>query len=314
MSKPDPAGGSLENILASIRKSLSEQSTDALSETAAAFADQDKDTKPARKHGLTQRLAGATAGAPSADGAKGADLSDLLEDGQGALGKAAPEPASASAIEATGAAAPAASSDAKDPLWFLTRREEPVPESALPLLGAAPEPRGAEKSAADPAAETKLTRPEVLRASMPPFFGSSAEATTPTPVAVDPVAQASGSQVTRPYGSVSPTPAAPAGADAGMALEVSLVAAAAEAAATRPPQPAPQPAPNGRGTAVAQPPPGPVLAGDTPLTRALESVVLDLLRPMLRQWLDENMPRLVAEALSEEVQRTRAAKGDVKKT
>ena len=54
--------------------------------------------------------------------------------------------------------------------------------------------------------------------------------------------------------------------------------------------------------------------GDTPLTRALETVVLDLLKPMLRQWLDENMPRLVAEALSEEVQRTRAAKGDVKKT
>ena len=313
MSKPDPAGGSLENILASIRKSLSEQSTDALSETAAASADQDKDTKPARKHGLTQRLAGATAGAPSADGAKGADLSDLLEDAQGALGKAAPEPASVSAIEATGTAAPAASSDAKDPLWFLTRREEPVPESDLPLLGAAPEPRGAEKSAANPAAETKLTRPEVLRASMPPFFGSSAEATTPTPVVV-PVAQPNGSQVTRPHGSASPIPAAQAGADAGMALEVSLVAAAAEAAATRPPQPASQSAPNGRGTAAAQPPPGPVLAGDTPLTRALESVVLDLLRPMLRQWLDENMPRLVAEALSEEVQRTRAAKGDVKKT
>ena len=43
-------------------------------------------------------------------------------------------------------------------------------------------------------------------------------------------------------------------------------------------------------------------------------MVLDLLKPMLSQWLDQNMPRLVAEALSEEVQRARAAKGDAKKT
>ncbi len=314
MSKPDPAGGSLENILASIRKSLSEQSTDALSETAAAPADQEKDARPVRKPGLTQRLAGASAGASLTDGEKGDDLSDLLEEGQGASGKTAPEPASVSTAEAAGAVSPAAGSDEKDPLWFLTRRDETVPEGELPLLGAAPEPKAAEKSVANPAAETKLTRPEELRASMPPFFGSSTEAAKPAPVAVDPAAQASGSQVTRPQGPALRAPAGPAGADTGMALEVSLVAAAAEAAATRPPQPAPQPALNGRATAVAQPPPGPALAGDTPLTRALESVVLDLLRPMLRQWLDENMPRLVAEALSEEVQRTRAAKGDAKKT
>ena len=43
-------------------------------------------------------------------------------------------------------------------------------------------------------------------------------------------------------------------------------------------------------------------------------MVLDLLKPMLRQWLDENLPRMVAEALREEVQRARAAKGDAKKT
>ena len=48
------------------------------------------------------------------------------------------------------------------------------------------------------------------------------------------------------------------------------------------------------------PSPEPAPAGDTPHTHALEVMVLDLLKPMLRQWLDENMPRLVAEALSEE--------------
>ena len=65
MSKPDPAGGSLENILASIRQSLSEQSTDALGERAAAPVEQDKNAKPPRKQGLTQRLAGTTAEAPA---------------------------------------------------------------------------------------------------------------------------------------------------------------------------------------------------------------------------------------------------------
>ena len=53
---------------------------------------------------------------------------------------------------------------------------------------------------------------------------------------------------------------------------------------------------------------------DTPLTRAMEAIVLDLLKPMLSQWLDQNMPRLVAEALKEEAaQRARLSEGDAKK-
>ena len=51
-----------------------------------------------------------------------------------------------------------------------------------------------------------------------------------------------------------------------------------------------------------------VLLTHTPQSRALEAMVLELLRPMLRQWLDQNLSRLVAEALAEEVQRTRDAK------
>jgi cell pole-organizing protein PopZ len=49
--------------------------------------------------------------------------------------------------------------------------------------------------------------------------------------------------------------------------------------------------------------------GDVPATRALESAVLELLKPMIAQWLDRNMPRLVAEALKEEAARTRAEGG-----
>lgn len=310
MSKPDPAGGSLENILASIRQSLSEQSTDALDERPAAPVEQDKDVRPARKQGLTQRLAGATAEAPLPPdlGQPGDDLSDLLDDGPV---KATPRPEAASVSGAASpAAATASASGEKDPLWFLTRRDEPAPEAGPPPAGAAPEPPPV--AAATPPAEPKLTRPEVLRASMPPFFGSSTEAAKP-PLASEPAAPpASSPHVTRPQSSA---PAAQAATDAGMAHEVSLLAAAAEAAAARPPPAAPQSALNGKAApAAAASSTSANLASDLAHNRALEVMVLDLLKPMLRQWLDENMPRMVADALSEEVQRARAAKGDAKKT
>jgi cell pole-organizing protein PopZ len=311
MSKPDPAGGSLESILASIRKSLTEQSPDALSETAAAPSDQDKDAKLPRK-GLTQRLAGASAEAPSGNPAPAADdLSDLLEgpaDNAVSAPKAAPAPDVTSPV-----AAPAAAGE-QDPLWFLTRRDEPAPEAGSPPPAAATEPQNV--SAATPSAEPKLTRPEVLRASMPPFFGSSAEAAKPASTPAESAAQApTCPHVTRPQSAAQAAPAAQPGGEAAIAREVSLVAAAAEAAAARPRQTAPQPVLNGKGPVMPEPSAAnAILAGDTPQNRALEVMVLDLLKPMLSQWLDQNMPRLVAEALSEEVQRTRGAKGDVKKT
>ena len=128
MSKPDPAGGSLESILASIRKSLTEQSTDALSETAAAPADQDKDARPPRK-GLTQRLAGATAAASSGDPVPAVDdLSDLLE---GPPDQAVPAPESAPVSDAARPVASPAAAGEQDPLWFLTRRDEPAPDISI---------------------------------------------------------------------------------------------------------------------------------------------------------------------------------------
>jgi cell pole-organizing protein PopZ len=39
----------------------------------------------------------------------------------------------------------------------------------------------------------------------------------------------------------------------------------------------------------------------TPAVRTLEDTVADLLRPMLRQWLDANMPRIVEKALRVEL-------------
>jgi cell pole-organizing protein PopZ len=40
--------------------------------------------------------------------------------------------------------------------------------------------------------------------------------------------------------------------------------------------------------------------------KSLEDSVKDMLRPMLRQWLDENMPRMVTSALKDELGERRA--------
>jgi uncharacterized protein len=314
MSKPDPTGGSLESILASIRQGLSEQSPDALGDSAKATADRDQDVKPSRKPGLAQRLAGASAetSPPRAAQSANDDLSDLLEEPAGKavpVVKAAVNPSSSPIPSSVPAKEPEAVSGDKDPLWFLTKSDEPAPE--VEAVPAAPAP--ATTATSSPAAEPKLTRPEVLRASMPPFFGASEEAAKVAAGVVDPATTPSGTAKLAPQASPAPSaPPAPASAEA-IAREVSLVAAATEAA-TRASQPtAAQPAPaqpvlNGKGPAAPEPLTGAVLAGDTPHNRALEAMVLDLLKPMLSQWLDQNMPRLVAEALAEEVQRARAAK------
>ena len=65
MSKPDPTGESLESILASIRRSLSEQSTDVLAEEAPATP---ADTPRGVISGLTRRLAESAEDAPPVDG------------------------------------------------------------------------------------------------------------------------------------------------------------------------------------------------------------------------------------------------------
>jgi cell pole-organizing protein PopZ len=288
MSKPDAASGSLESILASIRKSLSEQSVEAESEQQAASAEPAKDAA-ARKGGLTQRLAGASNEGPIISDAKaGDDLADLLEDQPAAPRTAAKQSA---ASPATGggpaptppsATAPAAAGPPEeDPLWFLTKRDEPAAAE------------GAQ------AAEPILTPPEVVRATMPPFFGSTAEVVKPD--AAQPDASA-------------PTRQPPRVPEAPPSVEVAP-AATANAPSARVSVPTPPSGPalhNGRAAEPAEAK-GAVL-GDALHTRALEAAVIDLLKPMLAQWLDRNMPRLVAEALKEEAARARAAaEGGAKK-
>ena len=48
-------------------------------------------------------------------------------------------------------------------------------------------------------------------------------------------------------------------------------------------------------------------------TRALEQVVAGLLEPVIRQWLQSNLPRLIEKAVREEVVRALAAERDAAK-
>jgi cell pole-organizing protein PopZ len=281
MAKPESGGGSLEDILASIRRGLAEQSTDVLTEDAPAQKAEQKATD-ARRSGLVGRLANATAGLTSrAEPAPQDDLSDMLVATEPAAGTvpqlnakpeaAAPKAEAAAPLPPAAAPEPAPAPEPQnDPLWFLTRNVE------------ANKPKEPEEPA--------LTPPGEVRASMPPFFGASPETVrvdTPPVVETPPPA--------RPlFG----TALGPAATDSAIQREVSLVAAAAETAA----RPGSAPAANG----VAEPRPAPAASGPAPAlqgSQALEAMVLELLKPMLREWLDQNMPRMVAEALKAEADR-----------
>ena len=277
MSKPDPTGESLESILASIRKSLSEQSTGVLEEEAPA------DAGKGAISGLTRRLADETD-----------DLPPLVEDAApvepkpGALSLPEDPPAVAQP-PAPSEAAPAAAQPQKDALWFLGRGPPAAPESEPPSAAAdAARP-------ADPAlnpAPSRTGRSGVLRGPLPPFFGSSPEAQNAEVVLVQPSSPGVGMMLPpaappskAPNGQAGP-PIAPAadglrnGAVNGLFGHVASNARAAP-------------------------------EGATPHVHALEAVVAELLRPMLQRWLDENMPRLVAAALKDEA--VRMATRDPKK-
>jgi cell pole-organizing protein PopZ len=44
--------------------------------------------------------------------------------------------------------------------------------------------------------------------------------------------------------------------------------------------------------------------GSMPVNRTLEDAVADMLRPMLQQWVADNMPRIIEKALRSEVEKT----------
>lgn len=112
-------------------------------------------------------------------------------------------------------------------------------------------------------------------------------------------------------GSATPTPAAP---------EASIPAAAAKSA-TAPvpvaetPSPMARPAALDKSKAVGPAPTGELVANTLPLggVRTLDDTIIELLRPMIRQWLDDNMPRMVEKALRIEMAASLQAKGAASK-
>ncbi len=165
MSKPDPTGESLESILASIRKSLSEQSTDVLEEEAAPPADAPKGAIS----GLTRRLAESDDAAPLLLD----DAPPLLLEEEAAVEALPvdPLPDVASrpqdpppltpppASEVSQAAPPATAQPQKDALWFLGGRgQQAAAESAPPAPAGAPVPPA---RAAPQSAPSRTARPGV---------------------------------------------------------------------------------------------------------------------------------------------------------
>jgi hypothetical protein len=320
MSKPDPTGESLESILASIRKSLSEQSTGVLEEDAGPPAEAAKGAIS----GLARRLADSDDSAPLVIGdappllAEEAELEDVSldeplplpgerpADGLEPLPELpsipgdppliVPPPAREVVAEAPAAPPPPREEPRKDALWFLGMRGRQASAQS------APPPPAETARAPEPAPQptpSRGGRPGVVRGPLPPFFGSSAEAQKAEVVLVQPAA---------PGGGVALPPAKPvsngqAGPVMGpvMGLAAGLTGGAPAGAGSA------DGLRNGAASALFGPATsdaGAAPGSAGPHTHALELMVAEMLRPMLQRWLDENMPRLVAAALKDEVVRT----------
>jgi cell pole-organizing protein PopZ len=354
MSKPEPTGGkSLEDILASIRKSLADEPPGRQPELPAAPAKaalpQPKPAQPARAtdaskpnggESLAGKLAAGLNGAPRTPTGSDDDLSDLLA--------AAPTKPVLAPVDAP--KPPDARKDAKDPLWFLSRLSAVATDAARSRDAEAP---------AGSAEEVKLSRPETLRPSLPPLFGAGSEPIPPAAPReeipnVSLTAKTEPRDIQRQVGAeaatakASPEPAATAAAsippaamvspplpppstliaDNPAAKDVSTPSSAAFDAtptvAATPPQPVTEIAPIAP-TAKAEtdaPEPAPATAAvpapgaepvSAPPAAAFEQVVGQLLEPVIRQWLHSNLPRLIEKAVRDEVVRALAAERDAAK-
>jgi cell pole-organizing protein PopZ len=361
MSKPEAAGSkSLEEILASIRRSLADETggrggaePSPPSKAAEPAPSAAKPVPAAARSDDLASLPGKLAGAlEQSAGGNGAALEEDLTD---LLAPAAQKPAAPSATpQAAKPANPNPAKEGKDPLWFLSPRP-------------APEAKG--NGAAKPAAteEVKLTRPELLRASLPPLFGAPAEATpgrsaadagksadaappadkSPSPA---PHLNGAGPPATEPSLAFPPaeTAAPPAGSgpepasgeavsptstlaalaawDAKPEVEVAATPAEpaeaplAEAAADTPDAVEPEPSPLVPVKAAfaarsddPDPSPARTAPPGVPSPGALERTIAELLEPVIRNWLDSNLPRLAEKVIREEVARAIAAEREVPK-
>jgi cell pole-organizing protein PopZ len=306
----DSSGESLESILASIRRSLAEQATSVLDDDTAAPVDPPVD-------------GGADLDAPPVPASLSQHLATMLDARQDLKGASAdpsapaaarPAPQATSGLPPGDTPAPAADThrvdpapaapaaempqeSQKDPLWFLGQEQAPkgpatAPKPILDRTGAPPPPA----LGAGPAPDAKPSPLGAVRGPLPPFFGSSpAEVVKVAFVPDSPVRKGAAESASVPP--ASPLPPHP--------FE-RAVNAEAPPVHDAPPPTADRAATTMRASSIF--PPGdatrPGGAGEVamPQIQALEAMVAELLRPMLRRWLDENMPRLVSAALKAEAE------------
>ena len=312
MNKLDATGESLELILASIRRSLTEQSTDVLADDGAVppvsleapEAGAPDDEAPPRFLGNGGKGAPRPAEVPARNERTFAGLEDPpppapISTALPRLDEDPPPPAPAAV-----AVPPQPQETPKDPLWFLTRPGATDKKRGIPVTTAGAASLQPASVTQPPAAAPKPALNEIVRGPLPPFFGSSpetakVEVAPPPPMSAPPMPEPL-TPGPLPGGAVLPPPPAAIvrsseGNSARGGLQDSAAAGSGEsggpaAGATR------EAAPGAKVNSVpVQPPADGALQG-------LEAMVADLLRPMLRRWLDENMPRLVSAALKAEAE------------
>jgi uncharacterized protein len=181
MSKLETGGAaqSLEEILASIRESLDDESPGGLSKMSKPSAALATNARAPAADGLSSRLAGALGGAgTSVDRA----LADFFAHRPQKDQPAAEAPATPSAK----------SVEAKDPIWFLTRPGA-AGDAAAGKGEAAPSPASDIASPSAPDQEVQLSRPETLRPSLPPLFALDRQVSPDAaPAAAQPAVKAAG--------------------------------------------------------------------------------------------------------------------------
>ena len=323
MSKPElPGNQSLEEILASIRKTLSDDRPDEGLSKLDNLPSTAQDEPPAPINGggahgsdtLPNRLADALNG--TGDGHAEGDLTDLLA---GEL----PSPLLAPK--------PQIGNDTRDAPWFLSRNPLTGDGGAKPAAAPArAEPRQPSVPASE---EISLTRPETLRRTFPPLFGAGdasparpadipfdrpkpAEPVSATPARAETPVVATPAVTEKILAAASPAtlvqePVAPVETKTRAAEPVAPVVEKAavlpepvvEVAPVVREAPAPEVAAGVAGTAEAAPAQARPDAAAALQGQPLQEVIARLLEPVIQQWLEAHLPSMVETAIREEVER-----------
>jgi cell pole-organizing protein PopZ len=305
MSKP--AGSSdqnLEEILASIRKSLAEEAADGASKAQKSPAPGGEVLRSGVGEGLSSRIAGARKATAATSGTLDGALAEFFTQISGK-----------NTVPSTPASASGTGAEPQDPFWFLSR-----PNAAPAAAGKDDKPA---TSAAPANEEVKLSRPETLRPSLPPLFVEDREPAAPARNGV--AADGAERQAAAARSSTDVTRAAqPADAPA----EVPPVATPASAPETPPPSERPPAETRAAASAVVETagaaaaaipgaaaseqagtavPSEPAAAG-IDSNPALEGMIAQLLEPVLVRWLDANLPRMIDAIVRAEVARVLAGR------